>query len=68
MNLLTIILFGILLWIIYSLLESYNSLSRELKEIKNKCNIEYNNKSDYNEKISNLKDNLLYGLNRLLNI
>lgn len=37
MNLITVIIIAILMWLIYSLIQSYRSLEKELKEIRAKC-------------------------------
>ena len=74
MNLITVILLGIAMWIIYSLMESYNSLSKEVKELKRKYNDvaagsgSANYEYDLTNKVSKVKGNLLSILQTLLNV
>lgn len=74
MNLLTIILLGSALWVIYSLMESYNLLIKEIKELKRKLNMSEseinseNNNYNINKKTRDLKNNLLLGLKSLMNV
>jgi hypothetical protein len=37
MNLITVIIIGIVIWLVYSLIQSYRNLEKELKEIRAKC-------------------------------
>ncbi len=37
MNLITVIIIGIVIWLVYSLINSYRSLEKELREIRAKC-------------------------------
>jgi hypothetical protein len=37
MNLITVILIALVIWLVYSLIQSYRNLEKELKEIRAKC-------------------------------
>ena len=37
MNLITVIIIAIVIWLVYSLIQSYRNLEKELKEIRAKC-------------------------------
>jgi len=69
MNLITIIVIFILIWLIYSILNSYNSLQMELREIRMKCiagggNID---QSQFTQNpMTNMKQNLINGLNKFI--
>ena len=76
MNLITIILLGSALWVIYSLMESYNLLLKEIKELKRRMNASGNGNDklsenadyDINKKAVKIKDNILSILKTLMNV
>ena len=70
MNLVTIAVILLLVWLIYSILDSYNNLQSELREIRMKCisgggNISETSASGSNP-IKNMKQTLIGGLTSLL--
>ena len=79
MNLITIIVIILLVWVIYSILDSYNKLQIELKEIRTKCiigggNISQDPSARLNSSgpsgpyspIQGVKNTLLNGLNGIM--
>ena len=82
MNLITIIVILLLVWVIYSILDSYNKLQIELKEIRTKCiigggNISQDPSAQLNSSgpsgpngpygpIQGVKNTLLNGLNGIM--
>jgi uncharacterized protein with PQ loop repeat len=71
MNLVTILAFGLVAWLVYSMLMSYRNMEKELREIRKKCII---NNRDSDEEVeyradpvSRMKNNVIDNLQSLIN-
>lgn len=71
MNLIVIVIVILVAWLLYSIIQSYNNLQNELREIRLKCVSGGNNASFEQGKavdnpISNMKKTVINGLQSLL--
>jgi len=75
MNLVTIIVIIIVIWLVYNLIQSYNNLQQELREIRMKCisgggNIDPTSGAAATQKnpFTSMKNSVVNGLQSVLNV
>ena len=82
MNLIVVILIGIIIWLVYALLQSYRNLAEKIDIMSQNCKYNQSNKegsgstsssnksvvkSSYSDPVENMKDTLLYVLSSVKN-
>ena len=60
MDMLTMFLIAVVLWFVWSILQSYRSLEKELREIRVKCVMQPS--SETKDPVDTLKNTVVYGL------
>lgn len=71
MNLIVVVIVILVAWLLYSIIQSYNNLQNELKEIRLKCvsggnNVSFDPNVTQDNPITNMKKTVLSGLKSLL--
>lgn len=71
MNLIVVVVIILVAWLLYSIIQSYNNLQNELKEIRLKCvsggnNVSFDPNLTQENPITNMKKTVINGLQRLL--
>lgn len=65
MNLITVILVVIVLWLVYALLQSYRRIEHELREIRVKCVMSPDKSKQPVDPMDSMKNTVVSGLSRL---
>lgn len=65
MNLVIVILVVILLWFLYSLLQSFRNIETQLREIKTKCVIDGSSHTGSKDPVDSMQSNIISGLSAL---